>query len=189
MAAWVAVLDACVLYPAPLRDLLLRLALNGLFRARWTERIHQEWMRNLIIKRPDLTLKQLERTRELMNQAVPDALVMDYELLIPELELPDNDDRHVLAAAIRCQAGIIVTFNLDDFPARALSRHSVEVWHPNKFVSKLFDLDPDAVCTAVRGQRSALKNPPKSPRELLDILRVQGLPDVVSKLEPMIDLI
>lgn len=101
MANFAAVYDACVLYPAPLRDLLLRLALTDLFRARWTDRIHEEWIRSVLENRPDLKPEQLERTRQLMNQAVPDCLVTGYEGLIDQLELPDPDDRHILAAAIR----------------------------------------------------------------------------------------
>ena len=68
-------LDACVLYPAPLRDFLMHLALLDLFRARWTEEIHTEWIRNVLRQRPDLKQEQLQRTRELMNLHVRDALV------------------------------------------------------------------------------------------------------------------
>lgn len=76
------VYDACVLYPAPLRDFLVRLAVTGAFRARWTEAIHDEWVRNLLANRADLSREKLERTVALMNQAVPDCLVEGYELLI-----------------------------------------------------------------------------------------------------------
>jgi len=84
-----AIYDACVLYSAPLRDLLMQLALTDLFRARWTDRIHDEWIGNLLKKRPDLTLEQLTRTKELMNSHVRDCLVTNYEYLIPYLQLPD----------------------------------------------------------------------------------------------------
>lgn len=93
------VYDACVLYPAPLRDLLLRLALTDLFRARWSDMIHDEWTRNLLAQRPDLEAK-LERTRTLMNAHVRDCLVTGFDHLIPSIELPDPDDRHVAATAI-----------------------------------------------------------------------------------------
>lgn len=112
--AFVVVYDACVLYPAPLRDLLIRLARTGLFRARWTEQILDECFRNLLANRTDLRAEQLNRTRELMVRAVPDCLVTAYEPLIDGLELPDADDRHVLAAAIRSAAQSIVTANLKD---------------------------------------------------------------------------
>ena len=88
-----ALYDACVLYPAPLRDLLMQLALTDLFRARWTDQIHDEWIRNLLKNRSDLTLEQLTQTKNLMNSHVRDCLVADYEGLIPSINLPDADDR------------------------------------------------------------------------------------------------
>lgn len=109
---FVVVYDACVLYPAALRDFLIRLATTRLFAARWSEQIHEEWMRNVQAKRPDLTGAQLKRTRDLMDDAVPDCLVSGHERLISSLELPDPDDRHVLAAAIVAHAQMIVSFNL-----------------------------------------------------------------------------
>lgn len=112
--------DACVLYPAPLRDFLLQLACEGLFRARWTHAIHEEWTRNLLKAHPDLNPKALARTCQLMDRAVPNALIKGHETLIEGLALPDPDDRHVLAAAIHGRAQMIVTFNLKDFPATAL---------------------------------------------------------------------
>lgn len=96
-----AVFDACVLYPAPLRDLLIWLALSGRFRARWSAQIHEEWRRNLLRKCPDLSAQQLARTIRLMDEAIPDAVVTGHEPLIAGLDLPDSNDRHVLAAAIR----------------------------------------------------------------------------------------
>jgi len=113
--------DANVLYPAPLRDLLMWVTLQDVVLARWTDDIHEEWMRSVLRERYDLTRVQLERTRDLMNQSVRDCLVTDYHDLIPGLTLPDADDRHVLAAAIRAGANVIVTYNLKDFPAARLS--------------------------------------------------------------------
>src|SRR5688572_7184384 len=102
-----AIYDACVLYPAPLRDFLMWLALSGRFRARWSEQIHDEWTRNLLAKRPDLRVERLKQTVALMNRAIPDACVSGHEPLINGLILPDPDDRHVLAAALRCGASVI----------------------------------------------------------------------------------
>lgn len=70
-----AVYDACVLYPAPLRDFLMWLGLSGRFRARWSQTIHEEWKRNLLVNRPDLTKEQVDRTSNLMDRAIPDGLV------------------------------------------------------------------------------------------------------------------
>ena len=104
MAAFTVLYDACVLYPAPLRDLLMWLSITDLFRARWTDQILDEWSRSLMVNRPDLKPEQIERTRSLMNQSTLDCLVTGYEDLIQGLQLPDPDDRHVLAAAIRTRA-------------------------------------------------------------------------------------
>ena len=94
MASFVAVYDACVLYPAPLRDLLLHLAVTDLFRARWTDRIHGEWIRSVLADRADITDAQLIRTRSLMDTAIPDAVVTGYDGLIDQVTLPDPNDRH-----------------------------------------------------------------------------------------------
>jgi hypothetical protein len=181
MASFTALYDACVLYPAPLRDLLMRLATTDLFRARWTDQIHDEWIRNVLTNRPDLKREQLERTRHLMNAHVLDCLVTGYDNLIDRLTLPDPNDRHVLAAAILTGADVIVTFNLDDFPKQVLKPLGIEAQHPDVFVTHLFDLDAPAVCAAARRQRQSLRNPPKAVNEFLKILLQQQLPQTVAK--------
>ena len=189
MATFTALYDACVLYPAPLRDLLMRLALTDLFRARWTDQIHEEWIRNLLANRPHLTAEQLERTRTLMNSHVRDCLVTGYEPLIEGLALPDPDDRHVLAAAIRTRASVIVTFNLDDFPANVLEPLGVESQHPDEFITHLIDLNPAVVCAAGKRQRASLKNPPHTVEEFLTTLEKQRLPETVARLREFSELI
>ena len=176
------VYDACVLYPAPLRDLLMRLALTDLYRARWTDMIHDEWTRNLKRQRPDLKDEDLERTRSLMNASVRDCLVTGFQPLIPAIELPDPDDRHVVAAAIHCGASLIVTFNLKDFPPERLEQYILVAQHPDDFIFDLLDLHPANVCEAAANQRRALKNPPKSVDEYLDTLMRQGLTQSVGEL-------
>lgn len=170
-----AVYDACVLYPAPLRDFLMWLGLSGRFRARWSSQIHEEWKRSLLRDRSDLTAEQLNRTSALMDQAIPDALVTGHEAISENLRLPDPGDRHVLAAAIRCGASVIVTFNEKDFPADALEPFGIEAQHPDLFVDNLFDLDPAAVIAAAQRQRRQLKNPPMTVDAYLDVLLRQGL--------------
>lgn len=113
--AFTALYDACVLYSAPVRDVLMHIALADLCAARWTNAIHEEWIRAVRENRPDLKREQLERTRDLMNVHARDALITNFEDLIPSLALPDPDDRHVLAAAIRGRADVIVTYNLRTF--------------------------------------------------------------------------
>lgn len=170
-----AIFDACVLYPAPLRDFLMWLGLSGRFRARWSRDIHEEWKRNLLLNRPDLTRAQVDRTSDLMDRAIPDGLVDGYEALVAGLTLPDPDDCHVLAAAIRCGASVIVTFNQKDFPAEVLASYGLESQHPDEFVENLFDLDAAAVVAAAQRQRSQLKNPPIDVDRYLEILFRQGL--------------
>ncbi|SDS64915.1 PIN domain-containing protein [Pseudomonas granadensis] len=181
-SSFTAVYDACVLYPAPLRDFLMWLALSGLYRARWTEEIHCEWKRNLLKNRPDLSIEQLDRTSQLMDLAIPDACVDSYEDLIVGLSLPDEDDRHVLAAAIRCGADVIVTFNLKDFPTRSLEPYGIEAQHPDEFVENLFHLDSSAVIAAAQRQRQQLKTPPMDADCFLVLLQRQGLDQSVSSL-------
>ncbi|MCX2525189.1 PIN domain-containing protein [Larsenimonas rhizosphaerae] len=181
--------DACVFYPAPLRDFLMRLSLTGSFRAKWTEQIHEEWKRNLLDRRADITREQLDRTSELMNRAVSDSLVTGYEHLIEGLELPDPNDRHVLAAAIRCSASTIVTFNLKDFPQETLSHFDIEALHPDEFTDDLFDLDQSAVLEAAHGHRASLKNPPFTSGDYLGLLRRQGLGQTVHSLATYIQIL
>ncbi len=182
MAELIVIYDSCVLYPAPLRDLLVRLARTGLFRAHWTDAIQDEWIRNLLENRPDLSAAQLERTRKLMNAAVRDCLVTDYEGRIENLTLPDPDDRHVLAAAIEAQAQVIVTYNLRDFPAGALQAYGLEAAHPDDFFLRVIALDPLVVRETVETHHQSLKNPPKTPAEYLATLSNQKLPQTVAVL-------
>jgi predicted nucleic acid-binding protein len=130
-------------------------AVTDLFRARWSDAIHDEWIRNVLKDRPDLSAEQLERTRELMNAHVRDCLVTGYESLIPSLTLPDPDDRHVLAAAIRCGADVIVTFNVKDFPDDALKPFGIEAQHPDDFLAYQLDLAPNVMCAAAKRQRES----------------------------------
>jgi len=124
-----------------------------------------------------------------MNMAVSDCLVENYDCMIDSLELPDPDDRHVLAAAIKCQADVIVTNNLKDFPEDVLSKFEIEAQSPDTFLSHLFDLNSPAFCSAVRQQRERLKNPEHTAEELLDIFYNKGLPLTVNKLRAVIDLL
>lgn len=185
---FVVLLDACVLYPAPLRDFLIRLATTGLYAAKWTNQIHDEWIRNVLKKRPELE-KQLLRTKQRMNTAIPDSLVTDYQALIDGLSLPDPNDLHVLAAAIRSNAQIIVTFNLKDFPAEALEPYGLEAMHPDVFVEHQFDLSQSGVIATAKRHRAALKNPAKTTDAYLETLAAQGLVVTADRLREYADLI
>jgi len=184
-----AVYDANILYPAPLRDLFIRIAQSGLVRARWTDTIHDEWIRNVLKDNPNLSDERLARTRTLMNEAVRDCLVTGYEVLIDSLGLPDPDDRHVLAAAVRAGAQVIVTCNLKDFPAETLARFDIEAQHPDDFLVGLMDLAPGGICAVVKRQRESLRNPPKTSAELLATLESQGLTQTVANLRQFVELL
>jgi predicted nucleic acid-binding protein len=188
LSQFTALFDACVLYPAPLRDLLMELALTDLFRAKWTNEIHNEWIRNLLKNRPDLTLERLQMTRDKMNLHIRDSLVEGYQSLMPSLALPDQDDRHVLAAAICARADVIVTFNLSDFPKEFLEVYGIEAQHPDEFISHLMDLSPPLVYQAIQEIKTRLKNPPRTFEELLTTYENLGLIKTVAALRFYQDL-
>jgi hypothetical protein len=176
VANFTVVYDACVLYPASVRDLVVELARTGLLRAKWTVRIHAEWINAATRDRPDLNRVRLERAAALMNSAVPGCLVTDFESLEAGLtSLPDPDDRHVLAAAIHCGAQEIVTFNLRDFPDTVLRPYGIRAIHPDAFVEHLLDLNPEEVCEAIRKIRRRLVNPPYSAEEIIANYERHGL--------------
>ena len=176
--------DACVIYPNMLRDLLMEPGKAGLYQPKWTATIHDEWQRNLVENVPALTREKLKRVRveELMNKALPDALVTGFENLVEGLLLPDPDDRHVVAAAIRSNSEMIVTFNLKDFPGERLAEFDIEAIHPDEFIADLLDLNQALVLQAVQRQRSRPRNPPKSVDEYSDTLLKLGLPMTVRAL-------
>ncbi len=171
-----------------LRDTLMHLALTDLFKARWTDQIHDEWIRNLA-KKNQFSLERLEQVRDLMDQNVRDAKVYDYEYLIELLVLPDPDDRHVLAAAIHSKSDAIVTMNLKDFPPDYLARYDIEVIHPDDFIVYQFDIDESRVLKSFKSQRSVLKNPPKTVDEFIDSLYLRQLPQTAARLREYKDLI
>jgi hypothetical protein len=167
----------------------MEMSAMGIFRAKWTEKIHEEWISNLLLNRRDLTREKLERTRDLMNEAVPDCLVCGYEPLVAGLELPDNDDRHVLAAAVHCNADAIITFNLKDFPHEKLAQYNIEPQHPDEFVFHQFGINEAAVLNAARRCRKRLKAPPISAEEYLLALERCGLPQSVDHLRDYAEVI
>lgn len=182
---FVVLYDACVLYPAPLRDVFVRLAAAGIVRARWTAEILDECFENILKNRPDLSREKLARTREMMDRAVPDSRVTGYEGLIDGIVLPDPGDRHVLAAAIRAGAQAIITFNLKDFPATVLAPLGLEAKHPDDFLLDTVDLAAGRVYSVLLEQCADLKNPPRSLGDLLDTLSAQGLPQSVARVREL----
>lgn len=189
MNHYTVLFDANVLYPAPMRDVLLQLAVTDLFRARWTADIHREWMEALLEREPWRDRAALERTRDLVDSAVRDCLVTGYEAFIPSLALPDADDRHVLAAAIVGRCDAIITQNLKDFPADILMPYGIEALHPDEFVSNQLSLAPGLVCSALRKIRTRLKSPAMTSEQYLAVLTRQGLVATVAELEQFAELL
>ena len=175
MTVTVAFLDASVLYPAPLRDLLLELAVSDCYRAKWSNAVHAEWIRALLRDRPDIEAARLERTRQLMDAHVRDALVSGFEDLVSAIHLPDPDDRHVVAAAKRGGAAVILTANLRDFPTSALAPLGLVAEHPDGFLTRLCRESPDRFLEALERVRARLQNPPVSHGEHMAILQRVGL--------------
>jgi hypothetical protein len=167
----------------------LELATTGLFRAKWTNQIHEEWIGGILNSEPRRDRAKLERTRDLMNKAVLDCLVQGYEELIPALTLPDENDRHVLAAAIACGADAIITNNLKDFPEQALAHYNIEPQHPDEFIHHQIGLNNAAVIVAAQRCRARLKNPAVTAQDYLDTLRKQSLPLTVDFLSHYISVI
>ena len=171
----VALLDANVLFPFRKRDILLRFHHAGLFQARWTERILDEWTLNLLEQKPHLE-RSVRSQRHAMREHFAEAMVTGYEPLIGTLELPDADDRHVLAAAIRCGAQYIVTDNLDDFPAEVLGSFDIDAVDADGFLSRTFDLYPSEALAVLRSLQETYSNPPFTPSEFVRDLTAKGLP-------------
>jgi hypothetical protein len=158
------------------------LAATELFRGRWTNDIHEEWMQAFLEKYPDKTRGDAIRTRDAMDAYALDALVTGYQHLSEGLVLPDPKDRHVLAIAIVGQADAVVTFNLDDFPEEILRPYAIEAIHPDDFLVCQFDLSPPVILAAVKMHRASMRNPPKSPSEYLMELERNQIPQTVALL-------
>jgi predicted nucleic acid-binding protein len=171
----VAVYDACVLYPFHLRNVLIQCAFDGLVEARWTDEIHDEWIRNLAANTPSLPIERLIATRDRMKAVLPEAEVVNYRPLVTDLQLPDPDDRHVLAAAIAGKASVIVTWNLKDFPEPHLRPYGVTSQSPDDFLSELHVALPDALIFSVRRARHNLRKTVPSAETFVEALEQGGL--------------
>lgn len=185
---YTAILDANVLYPNLLRDILLSLAASGLYHARWSTEINDEWTRNLARNRPDIESK-IPLLLEQVNRSVPDCLVENYAFMVESLKLPDPDDRHVLAAAIVGHADAIVTSNLKDFPADVLAEHGIEPQHPDDFIMNQLELRPFEALEVFKRVRARRKNPPCTAAELIDMVERSGLPQAAQYLRARVGLI
>ena len=183
MAEITALIDANVFYAMATTDIVLETAKSGLFRARWTDAIHDEWMENLLRNNPSLVRDRLVKRRAAMNNAIRDCLVTGYEPMIPTLSLPDRKDRHVFAAAIVGGCDAIVTFNLRHFPTRALAPLGIAAVHPDTFLVERFDANEGAFLGCVKKCRERLMNPPRIVDDHLARLAKVGLPVLASRLD------
>ncbi|AKJ69402.1 hypothetical protein PATSB16_37100 [Pandoraea thiooxydans] len=189
-ARYAALLDACVLYPIAMTDSLMSLATAGLFAAKWSTKIEQEWIAALELRRPDLRGK-LEFRRNCMREAVPDWEVPEvaWAPLVASYELPDPNDRHVLAAAVAGHVDCIVTENLRDFPSTTVDAYGIEVVSPDRFIINQWDLDPLATMTAFKRMRARWKSPRATPENFARALEHGGLPATAQRIRDAAELI
>jgi predicted nucleic acid-binding protein len=187
ISTFTAFIDSNVFYGARLRSLVLFAAQSKMFRARWSNRVQEEWAQALVKKRkhPSITREALQLTINAMNSAVPDCLVTGYEALEATLSLPDPDDRHVLAAAIRVGASTIVTFNLKDFPAELLEPFGVHVTHPDVFLIDTMDIDPIQFAECVRLDFAHYKSPKLTFETYVEDLKNAGVPETAALIEDL----
>ena len=173
--------DANLLYPFHLRNLLVQLGVNGIVSPRWTDAIHDEWIRNLVAA-GSATRERLVRTRDIMKRALPDADVRNYEHRIASLTLPDPGDRHVLAAAIESGAETILTFNVRHFSADVLAGVCLTAKEPDPFLCNLYDADPEAMLAVVDDARVNLSRTAPSGPEFIAAIERQRLTIFASRL-------
>lgn len=179
----VVIYDACILYPFHLRNIVVQAAVDGLVDARWTDAIHEEWMRNLLANTPGLPAGRLAVTKQLMNIALPEATVAGYEKHIEAVDLPDPDDRHVAAAAIEAGASMIVTWNLRDFPVGELRKHGLVRQSPDAFLVGLYEQASDVLIGSLANARRNLSRSRVSASDFIGILRDQRLAKLAARIE------
>jgi predicted nucleic acid-binding protein len=158
-----------------MRDILLSLAEKELYKPKWSDKIQQEWKSNLLENRKDIPEEILVRTIALMNMHFPDARIEHFEEIETSLHLPDPADNHVLAAAIKSKADVIVTNNIGDFPSEYISRFDIEIIDPDTFILNIIDLDPELAVEALTDLVARLKNPPQSIDDVFNTFERNGL--------------
>ncbi len=178
------VLDTNVIYPLWTRDLLLWFAYYDLYTPKWSANIFSEWI--AVMKRKGVSEGEIRKRINLMNRAFPDALVKNYEVLIDSLSLPDEDDRHVLAASIKTNANLIITNNLKDFPEKYLASFGLKAKNPDDFFTDIIDINQELSVQAFRKLVLNKKNPPYDEYDVLDIFRNNQLKNTADYLHALI---
>jgi len=181
---FIAVLDTNVVYPVIIRDILFWFAYYDLYTPKWSETIFDEWKRVMLEK----GVSEEDANKRILkaNSAFPDALVNNYKGLISNLELPDEDDRHVLAAAIKTNANLIVTNNIKDFPEKYLQSFSLCAKSADDFLTDIIDLNHDTALDAFRSLVRNRRNPELDEFQVLDLLRRNGLTDTANYLHSLL---
>lgn len=179
----VAVFDACVLYPFHLRNIVVQAAVDRLVEARWTDAIHEEWIRNLSADVPAIPLERLQITRRLMNDALPAAMVSGYEQHVRKVTLPDPNDRHVVATGVAANASLILTWNLRHFPESELRKFGLRKMTPDAFLCGLLDEIPDLVIGSLAHARRNLSKTRVSGPDFIAILKGQKLVQFAKRVE------
>lgn len=177
ISTFTAFINSNVFHGARLRSLIIEMAQSGMFRARWSERVHQEWISSVRRRRPGIDREKLNSYRLQMDLAVPNALVSCYEQFVSSITLPDPDDRHIVAAAHAARASVIVTFNEKHFPDEVLNPLGLHTEHPDQFLLDLADLQPESFIAAVRADLKHYRSPPLTADAYAADLRKAGLPD------------
>lgn len=186
MPAFGVVLDAEVLFSAPIRDTLLRVAEAGLYRLFWTEEILEEVRRNLV-KNNKITEDQARQLISTLKLAFPEAMIplSKYRRHLGKMQNHPKD-RHVLAAAFGAGAQVIVTPNLRDFPKEALEPLNIKAQSPDAFLMDIFEMNPELTIQILKDQAEALKKPPQTLQDLLARLKLAA-PKAVMKIEQYIE--
>jgi predicted nucleic acid-binding protein len=155
------------------RDILLRFAWRDCYTAKWSRHITDEWQ--AILERKGVSSAEINKRISRPQSAFPNALVEHYEQLIPTVTLPDENDRHVVAAAVKVNANRIVTWNLKDFPTEELQKFGLEAISPDDFLVDLIDLDEQIAIEVFNDMYKAYKSPAYSQSQLIERLRKNKL--------------
>lgn len=178
------VLDTNVIYPIEIRDLLFWFAHYELYTPKWSKHIFDEWID--VMRRKEVAEEEIKKRVEKANRAFPDALVKNYESLIDSLDLPDEKDQHVLAAAIKINANLIITENLKDFPDELLEPYGLSAKSADDFLTDIIDLNHETAIEAFRKLVLNRRNPDLDEYEVLDALRRNGLKDTADYLHALL---
>lgn len=175
MANFKVILDACVMFPYPVADLIMWQSETGMFHPQWSKDITDEAISGILRKYSGVNKKKIQARFDAMEMAVEEPIVKGYESLVNNIKLPDPNDRHVVAAAIKTNAELIITFNLKDFPKTKLEKFGIVAIHPDDFLCDLADIDKGLVLEKVRLCRMTYKNPPYGQDDYIDLIKAQNL--------------